>query len=308
MRRIPPFAFAGGLLLLAVALWVFWRNGRNHSGADAAPSAVTTRSKTAARHASPDTPTPALARAASPPAPTAATPLTAAEKAARIEKIRRDYDEIRAKASADYSAAGANFPGGLNAFLRQLALLEREKRADFARILSPRELEDLELRETPAGQLVQRLLGSTAATDEQRRAAFRLQRDFEDRFALTFDVSPAALLQREAARQQTQEKILATLGDELTTAWLSEGGDYAGFAAFVARHNLPPSASLDLWRVKNEFTLGRLELAAAGLTPEQRAAAMATLVQQIETRVGNIVGSGMLGTARNEVLLWLPKR
>jgi hypothetical protein len=245
-----------------------------------------------------------------PPEPGSGGPLSADEKAARIEKIKSDYDDIRTKAARDYGAAGAAFPGGLRSFLRQLALLEREKRADFATVLSPRELEDLELRETLAGQLVQRLLGKTDATDEQRRAAFRLQRDFEDRFALHFDVAPAALLERETARQHTQEKIRAALGDELFGAWLAgEGGDYANFVAYVSRQNLPPSASLELWRAKNEYILRRHELIAdQTLSPEQQAAAQKAAIQQTETRVAGIIGPGPLQTARADVLRWLPKK
>jgi len=50
------------------------------------------------------------------------TPLSP-EKAARVEQIKRDYDDVRTKAAAEYSAAGRDFPGGLNGFLRQLTLL-----------------------------------------------------------------------------------------------------------------------------------------------------------------------------------------
>jgi hypothetical protein len=247
-----------------------------------------------------------------PPAPGAAgsAALSVAEKNARVEKIKRDYEEIRGKASAEYSAAGANFPGGLNAFLHQLGLLEREKRADLAKILSPDELENLELRETSAGQLVQRLLGGTNATDEQRRAVFRLQREFEDRFALTFDVAPAALFTREAARQQNQEKIRAVLGDQLFGAWLAdEGGDYASFAAFAQRERLAATLPLELWRAKNEFALRRLELGTnAGFSAEQRTAATKQVAQEIEARLMNLVGGGAWHAARSEVLHWLPRR
>jgi hypothetical protein len=97
--------------------------------------------------------------------------------------------------SADYTAAGANFPGGMNAFLRQLALLEREMHGDFAAALTPRELEDYEMRESTTGQSVQRRLAGVAVTEEQRREVFRLQREFDDRFALVFDVTPPALLE-----------------------------------------------------------------------------------------------------------------
>ena len=249
------------------------------------------------------------------PAPKTRPPpaLTPAEKAARIEKINRDYDEVRLKTSADYSAAGASFPGGLNAFLRQLALLEREKHADLATVLSPAELEDYEMRETAAGQLVQKLLGDTAATDAQRRAVFRLQRAFEDQFALTFDVTPPALLQRETARHALQEQIHAVLGDALFGAWLQgEGGEYAQFTKFAAAQGLPLEAPLQLWRAKNEFTRRRLEINAQNserrMSPEQMRAAQAALTQQTEARVLAIIGQGAMQTARTEVLGWLPRR
>ena len=250
---------------------------------------------------------------ARPPEPPAPPTLSPGEKAARVEKINRDYDEIRTKASADYSAAGPSFPGGLNAFLRQLALLEFEKRADLAAVLSPSELEDLEWRETTAGQLVQKLLGDTPATETQRRAVFRLQRAFEEKFALTFDVAPAALLQRETARHTLQEQIHAVLGDALFAAWLQgEGGDYAQFVKFAAVQGLPAEAPLQLWRAKNEYTLQRLELHAQNterrLPAEQMRAAQAALTQQTEARILAIVGQGAMPAARAEVLSWLPRK
>jgi hypothetical protein len=237
------------------------------------------------------------------------TGLSVAEKNARIEKISRDYDDITAKISADYSAAGDKFPGGLNAFLRQLALLAREKHADLAAFLTPRELEDVELRDTPAGQAVQRQLGDTAATDEQRRAAFRLQKEFEDKFALTFDLSAPALLAREGDRMATQAKIRRVLGDALFAAWLrGEGGEYASAVAFAQAEGLAASVPLDLWRVKNDFIQARLELRARkDLSPAQVRDAETALVNQATTRVTGLIGSTGLAKAGSEVIGWLPR-
>ena len=222
--------------------------------------------------------------------------LSSAEKNARIEKINRDYDEITGKISADYSAAGDKFPGGLSAFLRQLALLAREKHADLAAFLTPRELEDVELRDTPAGQAVQRQLGDTAATDEQRRATFRLQKEFEDKFALTFDLSAPALLAREGDRMATQAKIRGVLGDQLFGAWLrGEGGEYASAVTFAQAEGLAASVPLDLWRVKSDFIQARLELRArTDLTPAQARDAENALVTQVTTRVTGLVGANRI--------------
>jgi hypothetical protein len=231
------------------------------------------------------------------------------DKAARVEKIKRDYDELRTKAATDYAAAGKDFPGGLNGFLKQLALLEREKRKDLAAVLTPPELEDFELRETTAGKTVQRVLGDSDATEEQRRAVFRLEREFEDRFALTFDLKPAALLEREVARQAVYEKIRAAVGDELCVTWLS--GNYPDFvplAELATRQGLPTEASLDLWRVKSEFNQRRLKLnATEGLTPAQARAAHAALAREIEVRLIGVVGAGTYQLERSGAFQWVPR-
>lgn len=247
-------------------------------------------------------------RGAAAPVARASATLSLADRMARADKVRRDYDEMTAKFSADYAAAGSAFPGGLSAYLRQLALLQSEKRKDLAALLTPRELEDLELRETVAGQLVQRWLGDTAATDEQRRAVFRLQKENEDQFALTFDLSPAALLAREVARQQTQQKIHDVLGDELFGAWLrGEGTDYAAYVAFAQQAGLAAGVPLDLWRAKNEFVVAQLQLRArTDLVPSQIAEAERSLIDQTVARLTGLLGPSALAGPARAILTWLP--
>lgn len=231
------------------------------------------------------------------------------ERDARVAAIKRDYDEMTARFAAEFSAAGENFPGGLNAYLRQLALLEREKWRDLAAVLPPDELEQLQLVDTHAGKLVQQWLGDTAASAEQRRAVFALQRDFDDRFALTFDLTPPALLARERARQETQARIRVALGDELFASWLRvEGADFGNFANYTSQLGLPADAALNLWRVKSDFTIQRLENAArTDYSVEQLRAAQAALAQETLARVIGILGPGPTQAAGSEVLGWLPR-
>ena len=232
-----------------------------------------------------------------------------ADKAARIDKIRRDYDEIRMKMSAEYGAAGDKFPGGVSAFLKQLALLEREMHADFAAVLTPRELEDYEMSESTTGQALRRRLGDAVVTVEQRRAVFRLQREFDDRFALVFDVSPAALAERTQRQQVVQEKVRALVGDAVFATWLSaEDPSYAAMRTMAAQEGLPGTTVAELWRIKNEFILGRLEIAARiGLSAQQRAAMQSALEDQARSRVSVLVRPEALQPG-NEALAWLPRR
>jgi hypothetical protein len=297
MNRLTIVGFVVVLLLFVGGGVVVWRGSRTpEKPATAAPPSGPTATPSRAKQAAP-------ASVSTPP-----VALSAAEKAARVERIKRDYDDVRAKVAAEYAAAGTAFPGGLNAFLRQLALLERELHNDYATVLTPRELEDLEMRDTTSGQQVQKLLGDTKATDEQRRAAFRLQREFENAFALTFDIAPATLLKRETERQATQEKIRAAIGDELFSAWLrGEGSDYASFTAFAEKQGLDPSVALGLWRAKNDYTLRRLALTAqAGLTAENTRLAQINLVRDTRAQLLILLGPAGLQAAGPEVVGWLP--
>jgi hypothetical protein len=231
----------------------------------------------------------------------------APEKRAQVEKIRRDYEDIRAKASADYTAAGATFPGGVNAFLRQLALLELEMRADLAKALTPRELENYLMDESTTGQTLRRRLEGTAATEEQRRAVFRVQQEFDDRFSLVFDVSPPALLERAKVRQAAREMVRATLGDEIYAAWeQADDGSYMAMRVLVRQRGLPAAAVGQVWALKDDWLLRKLEIAAQpGLTVEQRTAMQGALNDQTRARVTALLGEEAFSPG-SEAFGWLP--
>ena len=226
------------------------------------------------------------------------------DRETRVKDILRDYEEIQAKVSAEFSAAGPSFPGGLTAFLRQLSLLEREKRADLAEVMTARELEDYEIRETAAGQRMRMLLDGTAASDGQRRAAFRIEREFNDSYGFYFDVAPAALQIREVARQAKLERVRAVLGVALFGIWLQrDDPGYASLVAFVREQNLADGAALALWQAKNDYLVRKLEIEAR--PDDTIAARRSAALQEARAKVIMIVGPAAMESANSEVVGWL---
>jgi hypothetical protein len=304
MRKSLSVILAGALLGLVIGV-SWWQRTRRELPPPEFPPAAGARSVPEPGR------TVAAGGAALPPSPAAPDrriPAGASPHEAEVQKIQRDYEEMVTKVAAEFGAAGASFPGGLKAYLRQLALLEREKWQDMAAILPPRELEDLKMKETRAGKEVQRWLSDVGATDEQRRAVFRLQQAFDDQYALTFDFTSAVLARREKQRQDVQEAVLRELGPEKFGAWLrGEGPDYGNFAAFVEQQTLPPQTALELWRIKNEFVRTRLEIAAVptqgpgDVKFQQELAARAALAKII-TLLGPSAQVAMTG----DLLKWLP--
>ncbi|MEO7599358.1 MAG: hypothetical protein ABIV50_10525 [Opitutus sp.] len=233
--------------------------------------------------------------------------LRLASKDDRIAAIERDYDEMRAKISADFAVITAESPNGLAVFLRQLTMIEREKRSDLAAVLTASELEEYELTRSPAGQVVAELLNDTSASDAQRRAVFQLQRAFAEQFGLALDFAPASNLAREQARYRTQEKIRDVLGDNLFAGWLrGEGSEFEEIRQFVADCHLPSATALELWRIKNELTLRRLEMTAQpDLSLANARELHAKLMRDIRSRVLNEIGLSPLQAGNIDSLRWL---
>ncbi|MBL9186048.1 MAG: hypothetical protein JNK23_01080 [Opitutaceae bacterium] len=150
--------------------------------------------------------------------PTART-MTALEKAARVAAIRRDYEELRRRVAGELAATEAATLTDAKVLLRQLALLEAELHADLGRVLDPGELEEFELRESITGVRVTQRLAGTAASEAQRRAVFRAQRAFDLKYAFALELDAEALAERERARQETEARIRAVLGEALFAAW-----------------------------------------------------------------------------------------
>jgi hypothetical protein len=231
--------------------------------------------------------------------------LSPQEKQARVDRIRRDYDDVRSRTAAEYAAAAGSFPGGLNAFLRQLALLEREKRTDLAAVLSPEELDALELAESNAGQTVRRSLAGSGATEAQIRAVFRLEREFQDRFALVFDLTPPALLERQRVRDEYDGKVIALLDPMDALTWLAgRDGDQGLMNDWVRQRGLPPAAALELWRIKADFVARRLELKAAKSVPPT---ALGELIRETEARLAAAAGTETMAKERDGIFRWLPR-
>lgn len=241
---------------------------------------------------------------------TSAAPIRrAATKAERIAQIEDDYDQLTAAILGGLGADAKENAGPSDTFLRQLALLEHEKRRDLAAVLGPREFEELEFKESKAGRRVNRLLGDTSATEDQRRAVFRVQREFELQFDQVYDATPRAYFEREQARQQTQEKIRAVLGEELFGSWVTGEGELdAQVVTFAAEHGVSPHIARDLRRTRDDYTLRVLALRATQDLPrDQLAAAKRQLAAEALARATAILGPALYQTARAELLNWLPQ-
>lgn len=211
-----------------------------------------------------------------------------ATPAARVAVILRDYEEMTAQVEAALRAEGAS-RATIEALHARLALLDRERRADLAPLLSPAEVEAIDLRASQPGRRLRTALADLPVTDDELRALFRLQRAHDEKFPLSLSLDDA--FARTAARAALNAAFHATLGDDRFAAYMTrEEPDYAKFLALAAVEKLPPSTAYLLWELKQDSLARAAEIAARpGLTPAQRAAAMTAAGQQLEARLASLV-------------------
>ncbi len=93
-----------------------------------------------------------------------------AEKIAAVRRIEGDYSELQRE------VVGDRWPLSLPAADREkLALLNRERRADLERVLTPEELFEYDLRQGPTAMRLRSQLAAFQPTEEEYRAIFTVQ-------------------------------------------------------------------------------------------------------------------------------------
>jgi hypothetical protein len=128
-----------------------------------------------------------------------------AEKVAAVHRIEADYAELRREIVANRSPL--NLPA---AEMEKLALLNRERRADIERTLTPDELFEYDLRQSPTASQLRSQLSSFRPTEDEFRAIFRVQHAL-DTASGRFAAYAGSMTISSSDRDETREAQLTHL-------------------------------------------------------------------------------------------------
>jgi hypothetical protein len=175
-------------------------------------------------------------------------------------------------------------------------LLAREKRADIERLLTPEELLNYDLRNSPGAHRLRGRLGQFAATEDEFRTlypAFQAEAAATTALNATQRVNAAeARRVREESERRLDDELRRVLG-EARYLEFKDANDHElrQTRAFTARLNLPPQAASDVIAVQREFTpkLGAIDR-DRDLTPNQRDARASELGLEARDRLIRILG------------------
>ncbi len=180
--------------------------------------------------------------------------------------------------------------------------IESTLRAALAGILSPAELVEYDLRNSNTGRTLRTELAAFNPTEEEFRAIFRLRQPFDEQYGGSrISLSPPDVLrQRSEAQKELNAQIATLFGPDRAAEYTrSIDSNYRQTDQLVARYELPPATTVNLWNTKQEFERRRTEIysAGSGLTQEQRTQQLTALQQEAIARVTPLLGNSNRLTA-----------
>ncbi len=172
--------------------------------------------------------------------------------------------------------------------------IRRERREALAKLLSPQELEDLELRTANSASSLRSQLAGFDASEREFREVFRIRQGLEEgAWSGRLDPGdPEIQKRRSEVYQQAETQIKAALGEERYAEYQrAQDSNFRGLADIAQRYGLPKETAVKGYEIQ-KTALGEIQKlqTAPAATPEQRTQALTALKAETEAAMVQTFG------------------
>ena len=138
--------------------------------------------------------------------------------------------------------------------MKEMAKVQKEKEAELAKLLSPEEFEDYQLRMSQTSMMLRMQMGSFEPDEQEYRAIFKEKKKFEDEFGMggMNATDKAEKEKMKAAQTAMNETLKTTLGDRYTDYELSQDQAYQSIYRVTERNGLGKDSAKKVYDVKKE--------------------------------------------------------
>ena len=209
-----------------------------------------------------------------------------AEKLPDVQRVLREFEDARQDI---YSSNVGSFS---NETQKRLAALEKDQQAALAAVLTPQELEEWNVRNSDTSRSLRGQLTAFNPTEQEFRAIYRLQADFDERFGRMYSMPSAEEQQRRGeAQRQMNEQIKGMLGP-VRGADYERANDfsYRQTSQLVARLELPPETTNQVYAIQKDIQQRMSDAFRSGTAAADREALLAKLAAETQTRVSAVLG------------------
>lgn len=209
------------------------------------------------------------------------------DKIEQIQKIVSDYSELRQQVYAA-SNGGVQLPEDRE----KLTLLDKEQRADIAKLLSPQEFAEYDIRSSPTSAQLRSRLATFKPTEEEFRAIYQIQLAADEQMGGGNVYTSEQYTQRQAKQKEVDAQIQAMLTPDRATQYqLATDPAYSQINRIAARFDLPAQVALDVVAVQKDVQQRATALRAnRELPPVQRTAQLTALQQEAQAKVASTLG------------------
>lgn len=217
------------------------------------------------------------------------------DKLNAVARIERDYNDVR---NAAYATNTSNAAQRGASYMEQQKMLEQEKMADLAAVLSPEELAQYEMRNSPSASRLMSNLKNVDINEAEYAALYQIQKSFDatQPSPINGSYTPEQMAQRTNTLMASLEQARAALPDERFYKLLenSDSG-YARVAQFAAQTpGLTQATAYQLYQLQNEAQVAMMQAAGAsrnsGPPSPQRMAELQTMAAGFETKLQTLLG------------------
>jgi hypothetical protein len=172
--------------------------------------------------------------------------------------------------------------------------LMKEKDAELAKLLSPQEKEEYDLRMSQTAMVMRMQMNDFQPNEQEFRDIFKLRKQFEDEHGMMGMQSnkPEDVERRQAAQQELDQSIKNTLGEDRYREYKYDQDFSRSSLKDIAKEfNVPKEQAFKVFDIKSAAQEQAANVRKdQSLTPEQRQVALQAIQQETAQAVNGILG------------------
>ena len=194
--------------------------------------------------------------------------------------------------------------------MKEYRSAQKEMEAELAKILTPQELQDFQLRMSQTAMMMRMQLGSFDPNEQEFRDIFKLRKAFDDEYGI-FGAASGDSAERKKyndAKKTLDEQVKTLLGDTRYAEYeRSQDWTYQGIAKVVERQGLPKENAVKVFDMKKTAEEEASKVRAnKNLTGDQRKEALKGIREETERSMKQVLGDkGFDAYKKQNTAYWL---
>jgi hypothetical protein len=235
-------------------------------------------------------------------------PLQAMNQQYRYRFLPADKIDKVLQIESDYSDMTSAAAGGTMEAREKVRLLQQEKRADLAKLLTPDELDLYDMNTSVTAGTLRRQMGTLELTEQEFRSLVKLKLPFDEKYGSVYGpTTPDLLAQRQADQQALNTDIQAVLGqDRFAEYQRAQDFGYRAASEITAHFNLPHENAVAAYDLQQSIVKRMQEATRTAGTDRAAVAAQATaLLTEANTQLTQLLGAPGLDAYKRTGGMWL---